>query len=277
MLLIGLTGSIATGKSTVSTLLSRPPYSLPIIDADKLARQVVEPGTPGYKAICAHFGPTTPDLLLPDENESIEPRGRALNRPALGRRVFGSTPSRVRDRKVLNGIVHPAVRKAMALAVLKHYLMGYWACVLDIPLLFESGLDIFCGVAIVVAVKDPIIQMQRLRDRDRHLSEKEATERVRSQGDVASKVGRVKMRGRGWGEVVWNDGDKEDLKQQVELAMRDVKKISPPWWSWVLLGFPPLASVAGFWCIVWGWWARRNWEISPKEEGTTAQKISAKL
>ena len=57
MLLLGLTGSIATGKSTVSQILSSPPYNLPIIDADKVARQVVEPGTSGYNKIVAHFGP----------------------------------------------------------------------------------------------------------------------------------------------------------------------------------------------------------------------------
>ena len=111
MLLIGLTGSIATGKSTVSSLLSQAPYSLPVIDADLLARKVVEPGTPGYAAIVSYFGPSTPDLLL-----SSEP-GAPLNRPALGRRVFGDDEQRRKDRAVLNGIVHPAVRKEMFKAV----------------------------------------------------------------------------------------------------------------------------------------------------------------
>ncbi|KKZ60735.1 dephospho-CoA kinase, partial [[Emmonsia] crescens] len=68
MLLIGLTGSIATGKSTVSALLSSPPYNIPIIDADIIAREVVEPGTAGYRAIVDYFGPTTPDLLLPADD-----------------------------------------------------------------------------------------------------------------------------------------------------------------------------------------------------------------
>ena len=69
MLLLGLTGSIATGKSTVSSVLSNAPYKIPIIDADVLARRVVEPGTPGYKKIVAHFSSTTPDLLLPPSEE----------------------------------------------------------------------------------------------------------------------------------------------------------------------------------------------------------------
>ncbi|KAL8884759.1 MAG: hypothetical protein Q9215_007258, partial [Flavoplaca cf. flavocitrina] len=140
MLLIGLTGSLATGKSTVSTLLSQSPYNLPIIDADVLAREVVEPGTPGYNNILKHFQSTTPDLLLQSPNER---KGRPLNRAALGRRVFGSTPSRQRDRKILNSIVHPAVRWAIAKSILYHYLCGQWAVVLDIPLLYDSRLDIF--------------------------------------------------------------------------------------------------------------------------------------
>src|ERR1700761_278568 len=105
MLLIGLTGSIATGKSTVSNILRSPPYDLPIIDADVIARQVVDPGTPGYKAIVDFFGPTTPDLLLPASDPLSQGRedgpngkGRPLNRPALGRAVFGSEPDRVKAR-----------------------------------------------------------------------------------------------------------------------------------------------------------------------------------
>jgi dephospho-CoA kinase len=116
MLLLGLTGSIATGKSTVSNLLRSAPYNLPIIDADVLARQVVEPGTPGYKKIVDYFGPSTPDLLLPVEDPACgglelgkDGKGRPLNRPALGRRVFGTEEDKARDRKVLGSFIHPAV------------------------------------------------------------------------------------------------------------------------------------------------------------------------
>ncbi|KAF7113747.1 hypothetical protein CNMCM5793_004802 [Aspergillus hiratsukae] len=155
MLIIGLTGSIATGKSTVSSLLSSPPYSVPIIDADLLARQVVEPGTPAYKAIVAYFGPSTPDLLLPPSTSENDPSGsssaspRPLNRPALGRRVFGTTPDRKRDRQILNKIVHPAVRWEIYKALLYYYVRGEWAVVLDVPLLFESGMDLICGTVVV--------------------------------------------------------------------------------------------------------------------------------
>ncbi|KAI7371452.1 hypothetical protein KC336_g20786, partial [Hortaea werneckii] len=106
--------SIATGKSTVSQILSSSPYNLPIVDADKVARQVVEPGTAGYNQIVAHFGPSTPDLLVAPSPENggeagQNGKGRPLNRPALGRRVFGE--GKDEDRKALNKIVHPAVRR----------------------------------------------------------------------------------------------------------------------------------------------------------------------
>jgi dephospho-CoA kinase len=245
MLLLGLTGSIATGKSTVSSILSSPPYSLPIIDADILARKVVEPGTPGYNAIVKYFSPTTPDLLLDSNDESG--KGRPLNRPALGRRVFGDSEERKRDRAVLNGIVHPAVRMAMYKQLLGCYLRGHWAVVLDVPLLFESGLDVLCGTVMVVAVTDPEIQMQRLRARDSHLTQEDAENRVRSQGDVREKARRCEARGQGKGVVVWNDGDKSALKLELDRVMGEISRTSPRWWAWLLLLCPPFAGMAGAW------------------------------
>lgn len=261
MLLLGLTGSIATGKSTVSSLLVDPPYNLPIIDADILARQVVEPGTVSYDKIVRYFSATTPDLLLPDAR-------RSLNRTALGRRVFGDDPQRKRDRAVLNGIVHPAVRWEMYKALLRHYIRGRWAVVLDVPLLFESGLDLLCGVVLVVAVRDPKLQIQRLLERDKHLTEDEARSRVVSQGDVRVKARRAEARGRSSGYVIWNDGTREELEVQVKEVMEDLKQKCPTWWVWSLLLLPPLAVGVGGWSVLRAWWARRSWQAR-KEIKTT--------
>jgi len=273
MLLIGLTGSIATGKSTVSNILRAPPYNIPIIDADIIARQVVEPGTPGYKKIVAHFGATTPDLLLPpppppsgatDNAPAADPepnsKGRPLNRPALGRRVFGSSEERKRDRAVLNGIVHPAVRREMYKQLLQYYVRGHWAVVLDVPLLFESGLDVLCGVVVVVAVRDPGVQIRRLRERDAHLTEEDARNRVGSQGDVREKARRCEARGEGRGVVVWNDGGREELGREVERAMVGLKRRSPGWWAWLLLLVPPLAGLAGVWTYFRNLRINRAWK-----------------
>lgn len=262
MLLLGLTGSIATGKSTVSSILSKPPYSLPIIDADALARKVVEPGTAGYKKIVEYFGPSTPNLLLdPSSNPSIDAsKGAPLNRPVLGQRVFGTSDEKKKDRAVLNRIIHPAVRLEMYKQLLYHYLTGRWAVVLDVPLLFESGLDVICGTVMVVGVSDPAIQMKRLRERDSHLSAEDAENRVNSQGDVREKARRCEARGPGAGVVVWNDGGKEDLKRELDKVMKEVSRASPRWWSWLLLLCPPLAGLAGMWNFYRGRVMKKEWE-----------------
>ncbi|CAI7670739.1 unnamed protein product [Penicillium bialowiezense] len=259
MLIIGLTGSIATGKSTVSGILSTPPYSLPIIDADLLARKVVEPGSAGYKAIVNYFGPSTPDLLLDDAPPN--PSGKPLNRPALGRRVFGSTEERKRDRAVLNGIVHPAVRWEVYKALIYYYLRGQWAVVLDVPLLFESGMDLICGTVIVVGVHDPEIQMARLRARDAHLTAEDAENRVRSQGDAEFR-GTTTARG----VVVWNDADKAELETAVKSAMTSIAASSPRWWAWTLLVAPPVGFGVAAWNLVVNFATKKGWERKKQEE-----------
>jgi len=281
MRLIGLTGSIATGKSTCSSTLSSPPYSLPIIDADILARRAVEPGTWGYGRIVSTFGPTTPDLLLPASDpvcggreDGPNGKGRPLNRPALGRRVFGNSEERTADRKKLNKIVHPAVRFYMARSILYYWLTGNWAVVLDIPLLFESGLDIFCSTVVVVAVSDPVIQMKRLRERDPHLSEEDAGNRVKSQVDVREKAKKAEFRNggdptSGRGYVLYNDGSKEELKLQIKDVMKKIRQGSPKWWSWLLLLCPPLTGGVVGWEVWRSWVQKSRWE---KERGTELPK-----
>lgn len=269
MLLLGLTGSIATGKSTVSSILSSPPYNLPIVDADKVARKVVEPGTSGYNQIVATFGPSTPDLLVEPTAENGGERGhngkgRPLNRPALGRRVFGE--GKDEDKKKLNSIVHPAVRREMYKQILYAYLSGSWACVLDVPLLFESGWEPLCGTILVVGVSDPAIQMQRLRARDEHLTEEDAKNRVAAQWDVRDKAKRCLRRGEKAGVVVWNDGDQADLKRQIDTVMSTIRSGSPQWWAWLLLLCPPLAVASGAWHYVRGWWIKRAWEHEQTKE-----------
>lgn len=286
MLIIGLTGSIATGKSTVAALLSSPPHNLPLIDADLLARDAVRPGTRAYQAIVDYFGPSTPDLLLPpDSSPSTSPTTittttttpphshpgppRPLNRPALGRRVFGPSPTTTRDRHVLNAIVHPRVRLLLLRALLAHHLRGAPAVVVDVPLLFESRLDLFCGAVVVVAVRDPRLQMARLRARDPELGEDGARRRVESQMPGGEKVGRCLERNCGWGLgvgggggwVVWNDGDRAELAREVDDVVAGLGR----WaggrvWAWWLWGSPLVAMACALWAVLGAWRARRRWE-----------------
>ena len=107
---------------------------VPVIDADILAREVVAPGTLGLRAIVSEFG-----------SEVLQADG-SLDRPKLGSIIFNDE----RKRKKLNAIVHPAVRKAMVWAVFKHWIRGDRACVLDVPLLIESGIWNWVGKVVVV-------------------------------------------------------------------------------------------------------------------------------
>ena len=134
---VGLTGGIASGKSTVSHLLSTT-HHLPIIDADLLAREAIEPGTSGYTLVVAHFGP---DRVLQDDKVS-------LNRAAIGDIIFHDPD----QRRWLNSVIHPRVRREMVRRVLAYWVKGEWCVVVDVPLLIEAGIWKWVGEIIVVYV-----------------------------------------------------------------------------------------------------------------------------
>lgn len=131
--MIGLTGGIGSGKSTVSRILSQ--HQIPIVDADLLAREVVAPGTPAFTKIIHEFG----------GGEILQPDG-TLDRAKLGAIIFNDAPK----RKKLNAIVHPAVRRAMVWGAVRLWMRGEKVCVMDVPLLIEAGLWRFMGKVVVV-------------------------------------------------------------------------------------------------------------------------------
>lgn len=134
---MGLTGGIASGKSTVSTLLSSM-HHLPIIDADLLAREVIEPGTSGYTLVVSHFG----------ADRVLQPDGVSLDRATIGDIVFRDPE----ERRWLNGVVHPRVRRVIVRRVLGCWLRGEWCVVVDVPLLIEAGLWKWTGEIVLVYV-----------------------------------------------------------------------------------------------------------------------------
>jgi dephospho-CoA kinase len=165
---IGLTGGIATGKSTVSALLAERGSLL--VDADRIAREIVLPGSPVLQQIAEQFGQA---VLLQDGS---------LNRKALGQIVFQDPVK----RKQLESITHPAIR-AIMLERMRRYERDNpdKLVVVDVPLLFESGLQsLFDEVAVVYAPRD--IQRQRLMARD-GLTEEEAEQRLAAQMDIERK------------------------------------------------------------------------------------------
>ncbi|MBN9655332.1 dephospho-CoA kinase [Halobacillus sp. GSS1] len=165
---IGLTGSIASGKSTIANMFSD--MDIPVIDADQISRDVVEPGEPAYQEIVATFG------------EQVLAEGGDLDRKKLGKIIFADETK----RKQLNGIVHPKVREEMIRRRELYKNQQYRAVVLDIPLLFESNLTDYVEKILVVYV-DEETQLQRLMERDQSGRE-DAEERIHAQIPVKKKA-----------------------------------------------------------------------------------------
>jgi len=194
MRLIGLTGGIGSGKSTVARSLMRRGAAL--VDADLLAREVVEPGNPALAEIVAEFGPS---VLRPD--------GR-LDRPALGAIVFADAARRAR----LNAITHPRVGVLMQSRVAEALASDAPLVVVDVPLLFEgSRQSQFEGVMLVWVPAE--LQLRRLVERD-GMGEDEARARIAAQMPIDEKRPLAT-----W--VVDNSGAPEDTEQQVDAWWRD--------------------------------------------------------
>lgn len=192
MIKIGLTGGIASGKSTVSNMLLE--LGLQVVDADIASRKVVEPGEPALEEIAEAFG----DVL--QENGE-------LDRKKLGTIIFQDESK----RQQLNQIVHPRVREWM------HNQMGIYeregrpAIILDIPLLLESRLNSWADQVLLVYVSKPI-QIKRLMERDGS-SEEEALQRIHSQMPLDEKKAYADR-------IINNEGRLSDTREQL-LAILD--------------------------------------------------------
>lgn len=194
MVRAGLTGGIGAGKSEVSRLLAS--YGALVIDSDRIAREVVEPGTEGLAAVVAEFG-----------HEVLGTDGR-LDRPRLGSIVFAD-PGRLR---ALNSIVHPLVR---ARSAEREAVAGPDAVVVhDVPLLTENGLAPLYDLVVVVDAK-PETQLDRLV-RLRGMSEDEARVRMAAQATREQRLAVADV-------VIDNDGPLEALEPQVRKLWDDLR------------------------------------------------------
>lgn len=187
MLKVGLTGGIGAGKSAVSALLAE--RGAVVIDADKIAREVVEPGTPGLAAVVAEFGE---DVLLPSGG---------LDREKVGRIVFND-PDRL---AALNAIVHPLVGERMQ--ELMDAAPDDAVVVYDVPLLVENGLASMYDEVVVVDAPEEV-QVERLVEH-RGMTEEDARARMANQ---ASREERRAVAT----HVIDNSGTLDDLKAQVD-------------------------------------------------------------
>ena len=188
---IGLTGGIATGKSSAARLLEQH-HGLPVLDADLYARQALEPGQPATEAVLERFGP------------GVVSSGGVVDRRALGAIVFNNQD----ERRWLEQLVHPIVRQRFDQELVQ--LDTNPAVVLMIPLLFESGLEALCSETWLVDC-DESQQLQRLMARDQ-LNEGEAQARMDAQWPLARKRPLADV-------LISNRGDAAALNAQLEDAL----------------------------------------------------------
>ncbi|MGC8658295.1 MAG: dephospho-CoA kinase [Desulfomonilaceae bacterium] len=166
-LTVGLTGGIASGKSSVSQIFRA--RGIPVICADELAHEVVKPGSDGIKEIAAAFGDSVLDV------------DGTLNRPEVARIVF-SDPAK---RKTLESIIHPKVSREKERLAKEYMRKGHRIVVVDVPLLFEAGWETDFDLVILVYAPRKL-QKKRLLQRD-NISADEASARLSAQMDIESK------------------------------------------------------------------------------------------
>ena len=188
MVVVGLTGGAATGKSTVARILAG--MGVPVVDADQAARIVVEPGRPALDAIVATFGR---DVLGPDGT---------LDRAAMRRRIVADPDA----RRKLEAITHPAIRAHLAAALDALRETGHDVVVVEAALLVETGSYRDYPVLVVVSCA-PETQLRRLVERD-GLTTTEAEALLRAQLPVADKEAVAT-------HVIRNDGDLAALEREV--------------------------------------------------------------
>ncbi|SHI63242.1 dephospho-CoA kinase [Propionispora hippei] len=193
MYCVGLTGGIASGKSTVSALLSK--MGARLIDADVVARSAVAAGSPAWQAIVERFGQ---EILLQDGS---------LNRGMLGGKIFAEPAL----RNWLDALTHPAIRQEIFRQMQLAREEDCRLLVLDIPLLIEAGWREFVDEVWVVYVR-PDVQLNRLMERN-ILSREQALQRIQSQMSLEEKVGYADL-------VIDNNAGLEELEKQVSDAWR---------------------------------------------------------
>ncbi len=196
MKLLGLTGGIASGKSTVATILRR--LGAAVINADELSREVVQPEQDAWKEIVTTFGP------------SILQEDKTLDRRKLRKIVFDNLEA----RKKLEAIIHPRVRALAERRISELAASGSSVIVYEVPLLFEAQIHLWLRPVILVACNIET-QRKRLLERD-HLTELEAQQHLNAQMSLEEKRKLADY-------IIENDGALEDLEQQVRTVLQKIQ------------------------------------------------------
>lgn len=198
MLVVGLTGGIASGKSTVSLLLKKK--GAVIIDADEIAKQIMQPGEPAWIKVVNHFG------------QQIINEKQDIDRRKLADIVFSDK----KQLELLNSFTHPEILKEIKERLQCYKMSQKKVIVLDAALLMEVGLHKIVDEVWVVAV-DEKVQLDRLMFREKNLDVKQAMDRIKSQMPLKEKLKYAHR-------VIDNSGSIEDTKIQVDKIWREISK-----------------------------------------------------
>jgi dephospho-CoA kinase len=203
MLIVGLTGGIASGKSTVDRMFEDA--GIPVICSDELAHQVVEPGSPALEQIREVFGE---DVLNEDGS---------LDRAAMGTVVFHDEIK----RKALESIIHPRVAEERDKLVRHFEGQGYEIMVVDVPLMYEAGWDKDSDHIIVVYTPRSV-QLQRLMERD-SMSREDAYSRIEAQASMEEKRKKADFLIENTGDPAYTRAQVADLIQHLEVLAEEMK------------------------------------------------------
>ena len=192
---LGLTGGIASGKSTADDFFKKK--NIPIIDSDLIAHKIMEVGQAGYQAVVDYFG----SKILTDN--------QTINRRKLGEIVFNDQAK----LKKLNSLTHPLVHQEIKRQMEQYRLNQEKLVVIDVPLLFESGFESLCDGVLVISIS-PELQLKRLMKRN-NFTEKEALSRINNQMPLKKKKKRATY-------VVANTGTINDLEKKLSDLLQKI-------------------------------------------------------
>ena len=192
---LGLTGGIASGKSTADDFFKKK--NIPIIDSDLIAHKIMEVGQAGYQAVVDYFG----SKILTDN--------QTINRRKLGEIVFNDQAK----LKKLNSLTHPLVHQEIKRQMEQYRLNQEKLVVIDVPLLFDSGFESLCDGVLVISIS-PELQLKRLMKRN-NFTEKEALSRINNQMPLSEKEKRATY-------VVANTGTINDLEKRLSDLLQKI-------------------------------------------------------
>lgn len=225
MFIVALTGGLATGKSTVLSIFRE--NGIAVIDADEVAKKVLEPGTNAWQELRAYFGD---EVLLPDGT---------VNRVRLGELVFDD----IEKRRRLNAITHPRIQSAMIKMAMKYFFSGHKYIVMEVPLLFETEKMLTFMHKIITVICEDHQQLERLCLRS-SLTEVMAKKRISCQMPLEDKVAKSHF-------VIDNSGDLTYTRHQTESIIRLLRRSKFTWYFRAIFFIAFLSVVFGVGHVVY--------------------------